>query len=108
MVDGLKTNLLSIRQLCDNNHEVLFSANECIIIDKNGKTVIHGKRNPDNCYVVSTDKDLSCNSAMISDIDLWHQRLGHINHNDLEKLSKLELVRGLPKLQKAPNSICGP
>ena len=51
---------------------------------------------------------MSCNSAMISDIDLWHQRLGHINHNDLGKLSKFELVRGLPKLQKALNSVCGP
>ena len=45
---------------------------------------------------------------MISDIDMWHQRLCHINHNELERLSKLELVRGLPKLQKAPNSVCGP
>ena len=106
MVDGLKTNLLSISQLCDNSHEVHFSANECIIVYKKGKTVLHGKRNPDNCYVVSTDKDMSCNSAMISDIDLWHQRPGHINHNDLEKLSKFELIRGLLKLQKAPNSVC--
>ena len=108
LVDGLKTNLLSISQLCNNSHEVHFSANECIIVDKKGKTVLHGKRNPDNCYVVSTDNEMSCNSAMISNIDLCHQRLGHINLNDMEKLSKLELVRGLPKLQKAPNSVCGP
>ena len=70
LVDGLKTNLLSISQLCDNSHEVYFSANECIIVDKKRKTVLNGKRNPDNCYVVSTDKDMSCNSAMISDIDI--------------------------------------
>ena len=54
LVDGLKTNLLRISQLCDNSHEVHFSANECIIVDKKGKTVLNGKRNPDNCYVVST------------------------------------------------------
>ena len=53
LIDGLKTNLSSISQLCDNSHEVHFSANECIIVDKKGKTVLHGKRNPDNCYVVS-------------------------------------------------------
>ena len=58
--------------------------------------------------MVSTEDDMSCNSAMISDIDLWHQRLGHVNHKDLERLSKLELVCRLPKLQKAPNSLCGP
>ena len=108
LVNGLKTNLLSISQLCDNSHKVHFSTNECIIVHEKGKTVLHGKRNPDNCYVVSTDDDMSCNSAVISNIDLWHQRLGHINHNDLEKISKLELVRGLPKLQKAANSVCGP
>ena len=76
--------------------------------NKKEKTVLHGKRNPDNCYVVSTDNDMFCNFAMIGDIDLWHQRLGHINHNNLKKLSKLELVRRLPKLQKALNSVCGP
>eukprot|EP00268_Persea_americana_P034957 TRINITY_DN3454_c0_g4_i2.p2 TRINITY_DN3454_c0_g4~~TRINITY_DN3454_c0_g4_i2.p2 ORF type:complete len:212 (-),score=25.08 TRINITY_DN3454_c0_g4_i2:1058-1693(-) len=108
LADRLKFFLLSISQLCDNSHEVHFSANECIIVDKKGKTVLHVKRNPDNCYVASTDNDMSCNFAVISNIDLWHQRLGYINHNDLEKLSKLELVRGLPKLQKALNSVCGP
>ena len=109
LVDGLKTNLLSISQLCDNNHGVHFSANEWIIVDKKVKTVLHGKRNPNNCYVVSTDKDMSCNSAMMSDIDMWHQRLGHINHKDLERFSKLELVRGLyPNSKKVLNSVCGP
>ena len=47
LVDGLKTNLLSISKLCDNSHEVHFSANECIIVNKKGKIVLHGKRNPD-------------------------------------------------------------
>ena len=55
---------------------------------------------------VSKEKDMSCNSAIMSDINLWYQRLGHVNHKDLERLSKLELVRGLPKLQKASNSVC--
>ena len=59
LVDGLKTNLLSISQLCDSCHKVHFSANECIIVDKKGKTMLHGKRNPDNCYVVSTENDMS-------------------------------------------------
>ena len=59
LVDGLKTNLLSISQLCDNFHEVHFSAQECTIVDKRGKTVLHGMRNSGNCYVVSSDKSLS-------------------------------------------------
>ena len=93
--------------MCDNSHEVYFSTNECIIVDKKGKTVLHVKRNPNNYYVVSTEKDMSCDSAMMSDIDLRHQSLGHTNHKELERLSKLELVRGLLKIQKVPNSVCG-
>ena len=68
--------------------------------------MLHGKRNLANYYVVSIENDMSCNYTMISDIDLWHQRLGHVNYKDLVRLSKLDLVRGLHKLQKAPNSVC--
>lgn len=92
LVEGLKTNSLNISQWCDNQHEVHFSANECIIIDKKGKIVLHGKRNADDCYIVAIENDLSCHSAMLSDINLWHQRLDHVNHKDLGKLSKHELV----------------
>ena len=31
LVDGLKANLLSISQMCDSHHEVLFSKNKCEI-----------------------------------------------------------------------------
>lgn len=51
---------------------------------------------------------MSCHSARISDIDLWHQRLSHVNNKDVKNLVKHELVRGLPKLQKTPNNVCGP
>ena len=107
LVSGLKENYLSIGQLCDSQQEVQFSLNECIIVDNKGKNVLHGKRTSYNCYVVATDNDLTCHFARISDIDLWHQRLGDVNHKDLENLAKDELVRGLPKCLRAPNSVCG-
>lgn len=91
--------------MCDSQHEVDFSSTECIIVDKKGKTVLHEKRNFDKCYIVAIDDDLTCHSTRISDIDLWHQHLGHVKRKDLENLVKHELVRGLPKLQKALNSV---
>ena len=51
---------------------------------------------------------MTCHTAMSIDIDLWHQRLGHINHTDLDNLAKNEIILGLPKRLKAPNTICGP
>ena len=69
LVDGLKANLLSISQMCDSHHEVLFSKNKCEILDKKGNTVLHGVRTSDNCYGIVTTNDLTCHSAIISNID---------------------------------------
>ena len=38
--------------------------------------------------------------------DLWHKRLGHVHYQNLYRLSKRELIIGLPKLQKL-EKICG-
>lgn len=62
----------------------------------------------DNHYVVATESALSCHSTVISDIDLWHQRLSNVNHKDLDSLAKNESVHGLSKRLKAPNGICDP
>ncbi|KAK0593944.1 hypothetical protein LWI29_021070 [Acer saccharum] len=41
-------------------------------------------------------------------IELWHERLGHMNFRDLQILDKFNSVRGFPKLGKKANSVCGP
>ena len=58
--------------------------------------------------VVATKSNMTCHTAISSDIDLWHQRLGHVNHTDLDNLAKNEIILGLPKHLKAPNTVCGP
>ena len=108
LVNGLEANMLSISQLCDSHHEVHFSLNDCVIVDKNGNNVLHGVRTSDNCYFVATESKMTCHTAMISDINLWHQRLGHVNHTDLDNLAKNEIIIGLPKRLKATNVVCGP
>lgn len=107
-VDGLKANLLSISQMCDSHHEVRFPKKDCYILDKQGNTVMHGTRTSDNCYGILPTNDITCHSTLLSDTKLWHQRLGHINYKDLSILTKHELVRGVPKLSKPKNHICGP
>ena len=42
LVNGLKANLLSINKLCVSHHEVRFSLNDCVIVDKKGNNVLHG------------------------------------------------------------------
>ncbi|XP_019173231.1 PREDICTED: uncharacterized protein LOC109168701 [Ipomoea nil] len=42
----------------------------------------------------------------VDETELWHQKLGHLSYRLLDKLVKIEGVRGLPKLKVKP-TICG-
>ena len=98
-VDGLKDNLLSISQICDNRLNVFFTKYECEIFDRGGDCMCIGVRTTDNCYGITSRISNKCFSAKINQVDLWHQRLGHVSHKQLEKISKYDAVIGLPKFE---------
>eukprot|EP00253_Pinus_taeda_P005677 PITA_05677 len=51
-VDGLKHNLLSVSQMCDQGTKVIFRSNGCRVRDLDtGETVMKGRRNPNNLYI---------------------------------------------------------
>jgi hypothetical protein len=107
LVDGLKANLISISHLSDERYSVLFSKDNCSILKPNGQTLLKGMRSSDNCYCLEA-RIVSNNVSKDEQIELWHERLGHMNFRDLRTLGKFECVRGLPKLGKKANGICGP
>ena len=72
-VGGLKENLLSIGQFCDNSHEVHFSREHCTILNADGECVVRGVRSIDNCYCVDTMPMNVCNRILLDDVELWHQ-----------------------------------
>ncbi|GJW89739.1 ribonuclease H-like domain-containing protein [Tanacetum coccineum] len=76
-VEELKFNLLSVSQICDKKHNVLFTDKECLILSPKFKFV---------------DEDLATEDEAV----LWHRRLGHVNFKNINKLVKGNLVRGLP------------
>ena len=105
-IKRLKANLLSITQMCDEDFLVQFSKKGCVIIDEEGIQVLEGNRTTNNCYgVVPTS--ISCRSARVDMLELWHQRLRHANFKQVAKVSKLEAVEGLPKFGKVEKTICG-
>ena len=106
-VEGLKVNLLSISQICDQDFMVLFSKEKCLVMDESGKKLISGVRTLDNCYGLIPDIDIVCNSIHLPNEDLWHQRMGHANYKHLSIVSKHELVLGIPKLNRVSNVVCG-
>ena len=42
-VDGLRHNLLSISQFCDNGYDVLFNKNNCTVINTDDQSVEIGR-----------------------------------------------------------------
>ena len=47
-VEGLRVNLLSISQICDQDFMVLFSKGKCLVMDESGKKLISSIRTLDN------------------------------------------------------------
>jgi len=89
-VIGLRANLLSISQFCDENHSVQFSKDECNIYNCASKRVMKGTRTSNNCYGIYTLTFLGCHEASFDDHNLY-QHLGHINFRDLLKFLKRKL-----------------
>ncbi|GJY70407.1 putative ribonuclease H-like domain-containing protein [Tanacetum coccineum] len=107
-VEELKFNLLSVSQICDKKHNILFTDKECLILSPKFKfvdedlVILRAPRKNDvysldlkniipsggiTCLVAKATKDEAV---------LWHRRLGHVNFKNINKLVKGNLVRGLP------------
>ena len=82
-IKGLKMNLLSITQICDEDFLVQFSKKGCLILNEEGVQVLKGLRTTDNCYGVIPKPSIACRSAQVNLLELWHQRLGHANYKQI-------------------------
>jgi hypothetical protein len=51
LVEGLKANLISISQLCDQGFKVNFTKNECLVTTNKGVLLMKGARSKDNYYL---------------------------------------------------------
>ncbi|KAK9151265.1 hypothetical protein Syun_009574 [Stephania yunnanensis] len=112
LVDGLKHNLLSISQLCDKGFHVMFESSKCIVRNEKHETLFIAYRDK-NVYAINFDEmnmqNVSCLSAQSEcDAWLWHRRLGHSSMENLSKLTKHDLVKGLPKCTFKKEKECEP
>nr|GEV12685.1 putative ribonuclease H-like domain-containing protein [Tanacetum cinerariifolium] len=107
-VKELKFNLFSVSQMCDKKNSVLFTDTECLVLSPYFKLPdesqvllrVHRENNMYNVNLKNTvpSGDLTClfAKATIDESNLWHRRLAHINFKTINKLVKVNLVRGLP------------
>src|SRR5919202_5544491 len=110
-VNGLKHNLISVSQLCDAGYEVRFRADRGTVHDLEGNIVLIAGRD-DSLYTFdmrhsTLPNDVCFISRMAEELKwLWHKRLSHMNFKDINKLSKNELVSGLPMTKYEKDKLC--
>ncbi|CAJ2671829.1 unnamed protein product [Trifolium pratense] len=111
LVDGLKHNLLSISQFCDNGYVVVFNKESCTVTKQSDNSIIFKGLRKNNVYKINlsdlNDQKVMCLLTLSEEKWIWHKRLGHANWRLISKLSKLDLVRGLPKIKYHSNTLCG-
>ncbi|KAJ9542672.1 hypothetical protein OSB04_029178 [Centaurea solstitialis] len=117
-VEQLKYNLVTVSQVCDKKHSILFNDEECLILSLEFKIVDRSMillRAPrkENVYCLDLE-DVSCKSSLIcllskaslSESSLWHRRMCHMNFKNMTKLVKGNLVRGLPAKEFSCDDHC--
>nr|GEW00935.1 putative ribonuclease H-like domain-containing protein [Tanacetum cinerariifolium] len=107
-VKELQFNLFSVSQMCDKKNSVFFTDTDCFVLSPNFKLAdeshvllkVSRKNNMYSFYMknIVPQKDLTCLLAKATNDEsvLWHMRLGHIKFQNINKLVKDNLVRGLP------------
>nr|GEX41562.1 ribonuclease H-like domain-containing protein [Tanacetum cinerariifolium] len=93
-------NLISVSQICDQTHRVLFTENECLVLSKDfplpdPSMVILSISRKHNLYTFSLNELASKGhltyliaKASQTESTLWHRRLGHVNFKNMNKLNR--------------------
>ena len=76
LVEGLRANLLSVSQICDQGYIVNFDSENCYVVNDQNETILQGSRSSDNCYIIITC--VTCNIVVDNSTHLWHEKLRHI------------------------------
>ena len=110
-VNGLKHNLISISQLCDADFEVHFTKLQGIVLNINKEVVLIAPRTKDvyllDMSPIIPDKDICFYAKASAEVNwLWHKRLSHLNFKTINKLTKRDLVTGLPFVTFEKDKLC--
>nr|GEZ55691.1 retrovirus-related Pol polyprotein from transposon TNT 1-94 [Tanacetum cinerariifolium] len=110
-VEGLGHNLFSVGQFCDSDLEVVFRRNACFVKNLEGVDLLKGDHSTNlytiNLYEMAYASPI-CLMARASSTKswLWHQRLSHLNFDNINDLARNDLVSGLPKFKYHKEHLC--
>lgn len=101
-VPDLRTNLMSVSKITDSGFDVIFSKENAKVLNRNGDIKLVADRIGGLYYAREikdkSDSKPSCalsTSVNLSDLELWHRRLGHVNARDLIEAKRHGTINGL-------------
>ena len=69
------------------------------------KSCWHGYKKFKQCVYILENEN-QCYLSIVDESWLWHRRLGHLNFDNIVKISKKKVVRDFPKILKPLNTVC--
>ena len=114
-VPGLKKNLVSVGAMVlnkddDNDKAVVYFDDEKCVVSKGGKNYTIGHFIGNKLYKLNNRREYA-SIAKTSSAELWHQRLGHLNYDSVDRLAKGEIATGMRSKQVTPEEtvkVCEP
>ena len=95
LVPKLTKNLLSVPAMALMGAEIRFDRDKCLVL-KNGKEFVIGCLPDDKLYTVNTVEYAQVSTTDSGpSLEVWHNRLGHLNYNYMNQLIKKEMVDGM-------------
>ena len=89
----------------------MFGKTNCTVINKDENSIIFKGKRIENVYKINfselVDQKVICLLSVNDKKWVWHRRLGHANWRLIFKLSKLQLVKGLPNIDYLSDALCG-
>ena len=106
LIKNIKHNLLSVNQMCDQGHILIFNSKKCEIREEGPDILVATTaRTPNNIYILNDIRKESCCLGKEDESWIGNKRMGHINFDNLVKISKKEAVREIPEITKPTNVI---
>lgn len=96
---NLAHNLVSVGQLMESGHSLLFDDGKCIIKNKaTNEIVARAYMTGNRMFPLDFSTDAALMSKNLEESELWHLRYGHLNYRGLQLLKSKEMVANLPSI----------
>jgi transposase InsO family protein len=102
-IPRLKNSIISVGKMDEGGARVLIEGGVLRVWDRRHRLLARVQRTENCMYRLELQVARPLCLTMHQDDDTWrwHERLGHVNFGSLEKMGRLEMVRGLPLISHA-------